>query len=428
MTDIGTEITSSLDRSGRGGMLQPFRGTDGLVGTPAISFTAEPSSGLYRASAGVLGISVLGTQRANLTASGLTAVGASGITTFINNTQMGLKVTGATGVTDYSGIDFGDASVNAKCRIAGIFTGGGSSLVFGTSNNYANGITNAALTINQNGAITIAAPSASQNLTLVGSAVSGVVLGISNVAGTSAYTEYGGNGNALGSANTCYIGQDSGGALALNNRSAGSAYIATSGNQRFVVDQNGSITVNQPGSGNCFNLTSNVGKAGIVVVSAGISHTILSWTDTSSTAGALYTSGGAIFLQSTGSAAFNLQTNNTTRIAISGIGAVSVSAPTSAAVALTVVGIANSQALSVNASGGGAFAMSIQGAATASQLYINNAAFGAGNAAIRVDSSATTGTATATFTATNKPGSNASVTAWLPFLIDGALRYIPLFT
>jgi hypothetical protein len=55
---------------------------------------------------------------------------------------------------------------------------------------------------------------------------------------------------------------------------------------------------------------------------------------------------------------------------------------------------------------------------------------GAGNAAISVSSSATSaGTRTATFTATNKPGTNNQTTpaTWLPINLGGTVYYIPCF-
>lgn len=54
---------------------------------------------------------------------------------------------------------------------------------------------------------------------------------------------------------------------------------------------------------------------------------------------------------------------------------------------------------------------------------------GAGTVAIQVDASATTGAQTATFTATNKPGSGTTApSAWLPVSADGTTYYIPLWT
>jgi hypothetical protein len=60
MTDIGTEITSSLDRSGRGGMLAKLANIDGTVAAPAITFTTELGSGIYRIGSNNFGMAVGG--------------------------------------------------------------------------------------------------------------------------------------------------------------------------------------------------------------------------------------------------------------------------------------------------------------------------------------------------------------------------------
>jgi hypothetical protein len=46
--DIATELTNSLDRSGRGGMLAPFKLFDGTVSAPGLSWILDPTNGLYR--------------------------------------------------------------------------------------------------------------------------------------------------------------------------------------------------------------------------------------------------------------------------------------------------------------------------------------------------------------------------------------------
>lgn len=46
--DIATELTNSLDRNGRGGMLAPFRISDGLLATPGLAFTNDVDNGFYR--------------------------------------------------------------------------------------------------------------------------------------------------------------------------------------------------------------------------------------------------------------------------------------------------------------------------------------------------------------------------------------------
>ena len=69
--DLATEMTDSLSRSGKGGMLAPLRVPDGTVAAPSVSFTSETGSGWFRESAGVLKAAILGTYRLLLNATGL---------------------------------------------------------------------------------------------------------------------------------------------------------------------------------------------------------------------------------------------------------------------------------------------------------------------------------------------------------------------
>ena len=48
---------------------------NGSVGSPSLSFSSESTTGVYRPASGEFGISILGTQRSNLTATGLTITG-----------------------------------------------------------------------------------------------------------------------------------------------------------------------------------------------------------------------------------------------------------------------------------------------------------------------------------------------------------------
>lgn len=48
MPDLGTALTDSLSRTGQGGMLVPFRNTDGSKVAPGMTWQNEPSSGWYR--------------------------------------------------------------------------------------------------------------------------------------------------------------------------------------------------------------------------------------------------------------------------------------------------------------------------------------------------------------------------------------------
>lgn len=92
LADVATELTNSLDRQGRGGMLAAFRGFDGSAAAPGVSFSNESSSGMYRPAAGQVAISVSGTQRALFDAAGLTvsALVASGDISAANAVISGL--------------------------------------------------------------------------------------------------------------------------------------------------------------------------------------------------------------------------------------------------------------------------------------------------------------------------------------------------
>ena len=80
VNDVGNEITASLDRSGRGGMLAPLRLTNGDAAAPSLAFTAEPTTGLFRKSAEVVGLSIGGAEVLEITPTGMTGT-ASRVTT-----------------------------------------------------------------------------------------------------------------------------------------------------------------------------------------------------------------------------------------------------------------------------------------------------------------------------------------------------------
>ena len=81
--------------------------------------------------------------------------GPSGVTSFTGTTFLGALVGGASSTNDYSGIDFSDAGNVVKARIASYFSGSGSYLQFGTSNNYSTGVTNTAMSIDPSGNLAV---------------------------------------------------------------------------------------------------------------------------------------------------------------------------------------------------------------------------------------------------------------------------------
>ena len=84
----------------------------------------------------------------------LDILGPDNVTAFTGTTWLGLRLRGAQGVTDYSGVDFSTQGQGAPtARIGALFAADGSILQFGTSNNYASGVTNVALTIRADGTL-----------------------------------------------------------------------------------------------------------------------------------------------------------------------------------------------------------------------------------------------------------------------------------
>lgn len=86
-SDIASELTNSLDRNGRGGMLAPFKIFDGTMAAPGLAFTLEPGSGLWRAGPGDVRMAVLGVDVVKFIA---------GQTTFIGNLASPVSIAGTT--------------------------------------------------------------------------------------------------------------------------------------------------------------------------------------------------------------------------------------------------------------------------------------------------------------------------------------------
>lgn len=62
MDDIKTEMTDSLSRSGKGGMLAPLTFTDGTATSPGIAWVSDANSGFYRIGADNVGMSLGGVK------------------------------------------------------------------------------------------------------------------------------------------------------------------------------------------------------------------------------------------------------------------------------------------------------------------------------------------------------------------------------
>jgi hypothetical protein len=122
----------------------------------------------------------------------LDVTGPSGVTSFTGTTRLGATIQGALSTNDYSGIDFTSNNNAPRARVAAVFTGSGSSLSFGTSNNYANGITNTAMSIDPSGNLFIGTTSTFYNA----SRLTCVTAAASNAAGVFATSVAGDTGQA----------------------------------------------------------------------------------------------------------------------------------------------------------------------------------------------------------------------------------------
>lgn len=99
LSDIGSELTDSLSRSGEGGMLASLGLFSGVIGAPGLSWTAETTSGLYRAGAGDFRYSISATDKLQLITTGLGLPAAGVVATpslfFIGDPNTGLYPVGA---------------------------------------------------------------------------------------------------------------------------------------------------------------------------------------------------------------------------------------------------------------------------------------------------------------------------------------------
>jgi hypothetical protein len=69
-SDVASELTNSLDRNGRGGMLAALKVYVGSSAAPGLSWDSETNSGLYRIGSGSFGLSVAATRVGGYDSSG----------------------------------------------------------------------------------------------------------------------------------------------------------------------------------------------------------------------------------------------------------------------------------------------------------------------------------------------------------------------
>jgi microcystin-dependent protein len=74
-TDIATEMTNSVAADGQTSMTGPLKAENGTVGSPAITFAADPDTGVYHIGANNLGVAANGAKVLDVSTTGLAVTG-----------------------------------------------------------------------------------------------------------------------------------------------------------------------------------------------------------------------------------------------------------------------------------------------------------------------------------------------------------------
>lgn len=140
LNDIANELTNSLDRSGRGAMAAPLAVPSGSAAAPSLTFNGELNTGFYKAAPVTLGFTTGGVQRATLDATKLAisaalqagngSVGSPAIS-FSSETASGLYRAGAgdirlaVGGVDQVQVTSSLLTISSALTATGLITGAG---------------------------------------------------------------------------------------------------------------------------------------------------------------------------------------------------------------------------------------------------------------------------------------------------------------
>lgn len=104
LADLATEMTDSLSRSGKGGMLAPLVLTVGSVTSPSLYFSGDVNTGLYWVSADDFAVTVGGTKVLEFGSTGVvnTTTNGDGLVVTANGTGAGIRGNG--GTTNSTGV------------------------------------------------------------------------------------------------------------------------------------------------------------------------------------------------------------------------------------------------------------------------------------------------------------------------------------
>ena len=117
MTDIAAEVTNSLPRDGQAGMSGQFKAASGSVAAPGLSFGSDTGTGLFRKTAGTIGIAASGVEVGSFDAAGSRDINGTVIVGMPTGVMMPyLATTAPMGWVTASGKTIGNAASGATER------------------------------------------------------------------------------------------------------------------------------------------------------------------------------------------------------------------------------------------------------------------------------------------------------------------------
>lgn len=128
-SDIASELTNSLDRSGRGAMTGVLKAIDGSAPLPGLAFSLDTDTGMYRIGANTIGLAVAGALVLTIAATGITVAGSLSGSQLAITTAVGKIIPGATSISLRNNADTQDnlliadsGAITVRSSIGGITT------------------------------------------------------------------------------------------------------------------------------------------------------------------------------------------------------------------------------------------------------------------------------------------------------------------